>query len=1215
MEEGLIRAYLFGSLVLTRDEVALPLPGGAIPRTLLAYLLLGRARHHARAMLAGMFWPEETENQARRGLTQALWQIRRTAPGLVEADGDRVNISPEAWLWVDIDEFRDTVRPYLANGISNNFTDAITDLQRAVQLYQGDLLEGVYEDWALAERERLREIYLGALDRLVSLHKSGGQYIEALRCAMTLVNVDPLRESAHREIMRLQVSLDRSTAALRQYEHCRQVLQEELGLEPEAETLALAQEIRRRSGEPDIPYLPSVVKIEAIQQAPLVGCEQERAELVALVEAALSHKGGVALVEGEPGVGKTRLLREVARDAEWRGVQVLWGHCQEMVGLPPFAPWVEALSAGLSPLRLSQLEHLVEPVWLGVLSPLVPEVAQYFPNLSAPPALEPAHERERLVNALYELLSAWGEIAPLMIILEDLHWADPDSLDVLVKLTHRSRQVCVLILGSYRGEDARSQPLVWEQIKALDSHGLRQRLLLPRLNLDAAAELIRRSLGLKQPAPAFENRIYQETDGNPLFILETLQSLHDEGLLQRGADNQWRTPWDDTTVDYAELPLPPGVERVIAHRLQHLAPTERAMLEMAAVLGASTDFRLLCHASQLDAILLLPILKTLVLRRFLVENPADYRFSHDKIRQVVYEAINLDQRFHLHRQAGEALEVQYPDRTAGLAYHFFSAQDWEKAVQYSQQAGEQAAIVYANREAVEHMTRALQASAHLSANARLEFDLRLARQSVLGRLGEREAQALDLTALESLLQTPELATPDRRAVLGLCRVDYYDSVGNYAMGIAEAEKLSKVAEAVGDLPTTVLALQKWGRLLTQRGEWEPAWACQERAYELAQAIGDCAAQAASLQLIARLYFDQGNYDKALECCKRGLELCPPDADPAIRGRLTSLIGTIFHYLADFSAALGYNQKALEVWQMMGDRSREASSLYNRSIILSDYGDYQAARDMLERVCEVSNITGDKTVEGYGYVYLGLVLEHLGQYQDAWQAYSTGLALRREVGLYAMELDPLAGLARLASAQGDHDTAVTYADQVLTRLDTDGIAGVGDPLLAYLGAYRAMLAAGQTERGLEGLKRAYTILMEFAASISDAERRRAYIHDISPGKHIWDDYQNYFEGRAARQVKVRLARVGAPGRRTLRDEEWIDVTWTIDAPEDDAIKGKALRRQHRLLRLLQEADAQGAAPTIDDLADALGTSRATVKRDLAALREAGHPVKTRGSGAL
>lgn len=291
----------------------------------------------------------------------------------------------------------------------------------------------------------------------------------------------------------------------------------------------------------------------------------------------------------------------------------------------------------MSPLRAEQLTKLVDPIWLQVLRPLLPNLVAYLTDLSPPAKLDPAQERVRLVEALAHFLSGWAQITPLVLILEDLHWADLDTLEILTRLSQRLDDYGVVILGTYRGEEARAQPAIWERLQALDRAALRGRLTPTRLDAAKTGELIRRSLGLARVAPLFEERLHRETDGNPLFVLETLRTLYDEGLLARDASGEWRTPWDETTRDYAEMPLPPAVERVIARRIAQLAPDLRETLKAAAILGTQFDFALLSLVlggsegtiSHLETKMVLAAIAELVRRRFWEELPQAYRFSHE----------------------------------------------------------------------------------------------------------------------------------------------------------------------------------------------------------------------------------------------------------------------------------------------------------------------------------------------------------------------------------------------------------------------------------------------------------------------------------------------------------------------------------------------------------------------------------------------------------
>jgi len=384
------------------------------------------------------------------------------------------------------------------------------------------------------------------------------------------------------------------------------------------------------------------------------------------------------------------------------------------------------------------------------------------------------------------------------------------------------------------------------------------------------------------------------------------------------------------------------------------------------------------------------------------------------------------------------------------------------------------------------------------------------------------------------------------------------------------------------------------------------------AYQLGKENQDLLAQAESLNALGVVFFAQGDYDASLDYSQRAYDVGQPTGDQAVLAEIHNNLGGIFHYQADFPAALEQYQLSLDLRREIGDRRLETYNLYNLSMVYFDSGNPISARVNLEQVCELCQEIGDRRVEGYGWVFLGLVLEELVELEDAREAYSQGLELRREIGLHAMANDALAGLARVATAEEKHAEAIEYSEQVLAWIDKNGHEGIGDPLLAYVGVYRALLEAGETERGISVLKDAYNLLIQFADSISDPERKRAYLHDISPGKPIWDDYHEHIAGQISQREQVRLPRADAPLGRALMDDEWVEVTWTVKTPQDEKINGKAARRQHRTLRLLEEARSQGGIPTVQHLASVLQVSDRTIKRDLAALRKAGHQVETRGT---
>ena len=774
----MLRAYLLGGLALTwNDDPVRPIPGTAA-RSLFAYLLTHRHLPHTRNLLAGTFWPDLPEATARRRLSRALWQIRNAlrppsgqsarqqgrAQGSAEAlvrvqgpaaleiltaEGDTIQVAPDLGLWLDIEEFnRDSA------ACIGGEEGSIRAGERCLALYRGEFLSGYYDDWVLVERERLRGVLLEVLERLLRSYKVRAEYERALAAARRLVTEDPWRESVHREVMRLLHLLGRDAEALQQFDVCRQVLAEDLGVEPSPETTALATEIGSRVELAERPVLPEAAQpvgaplLAQPDRMPLVGRRQELAELLRQLEAAAAGTGGLAIVYGEAGVGKSRLLRELAANAEWRGMPAAWGRCYALTAPLAYQPLVEVLSARLPALR----ESALEPLWRAVLSRLLPELA---PEEGMFPPLAPEQEQRRLLEAFTQGLLSLADLAPHLVLVEDAHWLDPASLGVLRYLLPNLSQASVLVVLAVRSEEL-AQPVA-DGLAGLEGTHRVRRLVLQRFDQEETEELIQRALGLERPPSLFCARLHAETDGNPFFLIETLRMLVDDGLLFRDGSGAWSTPWDDSTQDYAELPLPASVVQSIERRFDHLAEPLNQVMSLAATIGGDVGFGLWQAASGWDQETLLAAGDALCARGLMLavgaeHVGADYVFSHDLIRRLAYERLAPPRRRLFHRRVAEALMELAPDQLGPLAHHWTEAQEWDQAADSHHLAGDQARAVYANAEAVAHYTQALACleQASVPAAAQRRFELHLAREAVWHRLGEREAQAEELRVLRAL---------------------------------------------------------------------------------------------------------------------------------------------------------------------------------------------------------------------------------------------------------------------------------------------------------------------------------------------------------------------------------------------------------------------------------------------------------------------------------
>ncbi|MCF6277126.1 MAG: AAA family ATPase [Anaerolineales bacterium] len=1262
-----LRVQLFETMSISLDGNEISLPGSSVARRLLAYLLLNDQRTHARPILAGLFWPDVSESRARRALSQAVWHIRRRFPSLLDGSNEFVAISSQLSVWKDVDAFLNLVSPYLETGMTTEPERA--DLERALALYRGDLLEGIYDDWVLLERERLHEFYLQTLTQLGLLEKSSGNYLKALELVQKLINANPLQEASHREAMRLYFLLRKPKAALRQFGICQQIMLDEMGLEPEVETIALVEEIARQSPEIISPYLPkssSLRKPITLQsQQPvditLIGRDTERDDLLQYVEGIFQNKGGIVLIEGEAGIGKTRLLREIAQDAEWRNAQPLWGQCLEYEAAMPFAPFVTAIDQGLSPLRVRQLSSVVDLLWLQVLKPLLKKVAQTLPELAPPPALKPEQERARMLEAMANFLMGWAAITPLLLILEDLHWADQDTLSLLSVLQNHLGDSRMLLVGAYRGEDARASTTVWEQMQALDRAGLRRRLVLDNLDQATTGKLIRRCLGLSEPAPVFEQRIYKETNGNPLFVLETLRTLQDEGFLVQNEDGIWQTPWDDETADYAELPLPPMVEQLIARRLDRLSQESRQILDAAVVLGFHVDFLTLTAVCDLETERLFKPIEDLITRHLWEETAEGYRFSHDKIRQVALAALDEERLRYLHARAAQAIETHAPALLDALAYHHEQAEHWDEAARFYYQAGIQAASSHAYQTARSHYHQVLKNLDRTENKTVDRFELLSALEKTLDVLGERDAQLSTLEAMQNL------ATEDTANLytVTLRRAWLLTNASRFADAQDTARRALQLSKARNDKNGQAESLNVLGTSFTWQGQNEDAIAPLQEAIILAQQTGNSLAEARYRRSLASALLGVRNYDAAERELKLSLAEANKRNDVLEQAENLNLLGIIYmeHGISDaghdayekslkYSRQIGYLYGAgralvnlgnlyyfqgklgkmlqsytegSHIFALLGQKRGEVQTRLNRASISQNVlGNFAQNIKDAEYALAYGRQVGDALSEGQALTVLAEVSRRQGDMEKARSYLLKGIGKMEECGDRWLLVQEYRVLAQLDLIEHLPDQALGHLNYALNICKELNLADVEPPLkalkgLAFLQKEELDVALQCTTEALAKLKPG--IEQAYLLPYWHAQVLRAMGRFAESSEAIVQSYQllqEMLSSLSAEQRRSSLENVtehreivaawqqGQPNRIVINMPKVEggnkDVIWTVDTPDDTNIAGKVALRRHRLRRLLAEAKSQGGIPTYQHLADALNVGLRTIERDMAGIQK-------------
>jgi class 3 adenylate cyclase/tetratricopeptide (TPR) repeat protein len=442
----------------------------------------------------------------------------------------------------------------------------------------------------------------------------------------------------------------------------------------------------------------------------LVGRNREQELLLGKLTQAVGGHGGLVLLGGEPGIGKTRLVEALGEEARKRSVQVLWGRCWESEGAPPFWPWVEILRG-----VVHSREPLVFRAELGTGGPLitglVPEIGMQLPDQPPTPHVSAGEDRFRLFDAVTTLLQNVSRSQPLLVALDDLHWADTSSLLLLQFLAQRLGEARILVVGTHRDAEVDTEHSLKEVLPALRRERTFESIALTGLDIDAVGALITGSTN--EPATigtGLTEALWRQTNGNPLFVLEELRFLLEQGRLPAAAAD--RGSWSITS-----LGLPEGLRDVIRQRLARLSEATADLLGIAAVIGREFEAAPLEWSSGAGERAVDEALDEAEATRILEILPTElgrYRFAHALFREALYAELPARRRIRLHRRVGESLERQYardPEaHLSELAYHFVQALPTgtaEKALAYSERAAEHAMESYAFEEAVRHFEQAL----------------------------------------------------------------------------------------------------------------------------------------------------------------------------------------------------------------------------------------------------------------------------------------------------------------------------------------------------------------------------------------------------------------------------------------------------------------------------------------------------------------------------
>lgn len=752
--------------------------------------------------------------------------------------------------------------------------------------------------------------------------------------------------------------------------------------------------------------------LDRISRGKMIGREVELAELKRRWDLVRRGESGVeplVLISGESGIGKTRLLRELQVYAGLRDGYVLRGVAREEDAGTPYALFASALRSYVSEQPVETLRRHAPGFIAGEVVKLAPQLGEKLGYVPPNPALNPEAERARLLEQIGRFFLNMAQECPTLLLLDDLHFADPGSLDILETLARNVKGASLLMAGAYRDVAVGYSNPINHHIAALASTHLVQRMQLRRLPQSAVKQVLEALLG-DPVTPEFAQAIFDITEGNPLFVEEVIKSMAlDRQIVLREGHWEQRPS--------AQLHVPGSIKSVLGGRLKRIRKSTLELLQLASTIGRNFSLDLLAVASPYNEETIERAFEEAFLYQLIevskivdvtgAAKPPDvnvfYQFEHASIRETLYEELRPLRRRQFHRRVAAAMTQLIGDKPAEhpavLARHFIAGAQDERAVPYLCQAGNLARQVHANTEAVDYFSQAREIlediavdlnDLALQANLVERFSLLNQERHVLSLMGERSRE---LTALESM---------------------------------------QEVAEALGDQTRWVEVMSRLAMYYWQVGRLNKAEEIARQALEVAQKNSDRLGQQHSLEQIARVLWTRRDSD-SMNYAAQALMIAQELGDRRREGRLTELIGHIYtDTLHDPDRAALYFEQALAICRETGNHLEEAWTLWGMGGLALFVNDYTRALQHYSEAREISEKLGATVQVGWSLYDMGNAWYNLGNYEAALSYYEQAQVVFNGSHHLRGKIFVLISLGLVFLIKGQRDSAGTYLEQALRQ---------------------------------------------------------------------------------------------------------------------------------------------------------------------------------------
>lgn len=1112
-------------------------------RALLAYLAVEAGRSHQRSALAGLLWPDHPEELARTNLRHVLRQLRQTlldqhgAPPLLLTSQQTIQINSGGAFTLDVTQFAELLAASARCGhrALGDCPDCIERYSRAAALYRGPFLAGfalhdsdIFDEWAMTQREQLHRQVLEIFFTLALHYEATAEYDLARQYAWRQIELEPWREEAHRQLMRVLALSGQRTAALAQFARCRTILADELGIDPDAETRALYEAIRigKLAAVPRSPVVAAPTSAQTPQPAEvtgnptastaliapttgttvglpqslakgrLVGRGRELAQLEQLWDQAQNDQGQLAIVVGEPGIGKTRLIHALIAQIQQQGAVILCGGCYEYEATTPYLPFVEGLRAHVHTHGADTLRAQLGPT-AAELARLAPEIEVKLGVLAPSPSLPPGDERLRLFDNIARFLRSLANKHGLLLFLDDLHWADQSTLVLLHYVLRHLRSSRLLVVVAYRDIELDSNHPLIDTLAEWNRERLATQIVLERLSRAETEELLVGLIEQENHAPAFAEAIYRETEGNPFFVEEVVKALLAQEQLYPADDQQRK--------GIAELAIPQSIKEAIGRRLRRLSHTCGEILHIAAALGKTFAFAELASVAPTNEDSLLNALDEACAAQLIRPNQADsFTFTHDKIRETLYQKLNPIRRRRLHQRIGEALEQLYAsgqidridrmettrdpnqapqygnryrqpshDHAHVLAFHAVAGHDWQRGLTYSLRAAENARRIFANDEALHYYqlahqcAEALNQPEQLAATAELVGDV----YAVRGPLQ---------LAVEHYQRTHDLVShATERAALKV-------KIGRAYVSAGDARAITFLTAALDELdPETQIkeraaALAALGRLHHFWCRHAQAITFLEQARQLVEPFDDIYVQADIFSYLAGACQHMAQITQSMDWARQSIALAERHRTPHAAGASYDYLAQGAALLGQWQASLDYSMQGRQLSEEIGDLVGLAWIAFDRAWSLHGQGRLSEAHDAAREAVARGEELGELRLVAWAGSMLVLIQADLQLDDSACAMAERMIARTDELGQPALRSNSRRSLAYLYVQRQEWQRAMALLDQAIAILSETDNRG---EQLWFLGAHRA-----EAYLGLGRLDEAMACISEYLALARRSESR-------------------------------------------------------------------------------------------------------------------------------